>query len=82
MVERSAAPAPTRYPILALRTSEICRRLGGQRFPVTEAQAGTNLPPMHPHCRSTTMCDMSRAQLNRVNRPEGAGDRPGHHLCL
>ncbi|MCD8340641.1 MAG: minor capsid protein [Clostridiales bacterium] len=53
---------------LDLRTSEICRRLDGQRFPVAEAQAGTNLPPMHPHCRSTTMCDMSRAQLNRVNR--------------
>ncbi|MCD8142312.1 MAG: minor capsid protein [Clostridiales bacterium] len=53
---------------LDLRTSEICRRLDGQRFPVAEAQAGTNLPPMHPHCRSTTMCDMSRTQLNRVNR--------------
>ncbi|MCD8368267.1 MAG: minor capsid protein [Clostridiales bacterium] len=53
---------------LDLRTSEICRKLDGQRFPVDEAQPGTNLPPMHPHCRSTTMCDMSRAQLNRVNR--------------
>ncbi len=53
---------------LDLRTSEICRKLDGQRFPVAEAQAGTNLPPMHPHCRSTTMCDMSRVQLNRVNR--------------
>ncbi len=53
---------------LDLRTSEICRKLDGQRFPVAEAQAGTNLPPMHPHCRSTTMCDMSRGQLCRVNR--------------
>ncbi|MCD8160918.1 MAG: minor capsid protein [Clostridiales bacterium] len=53
---------------LDLRTSEICRKLDGQRFPVAEATPGTNLPPMHPHCRSTTMCDMSRGQLNRVNR--------------
>ncbi|MCD8381531.1 MAG: minor capsid protein [Clostridiales bacterium] len=60
-----------RYIYLAtldLRTSEICRKLDGQRFPVSEAQAGTNLPPMHPHCRSTTMPDMSEGQLNRVNR--------------
>ncbi|MCD7881082.1 MAG: minor capsid protein [Clostridiales bacterium] len=53
---------------LDLRTSEICRKLDGQRFPVAEAQAGTNLPPMHPHCRSTTMPDMDEGQLNRVNR--------------
>ncbi|MCD8086928.1 MAG: minor capsid protein, partial [Clostridiales bacterium] len=53
---------------LDLRTSEVCRKLDGQRFPVAEATPGTNLPPMHPHCRSTTMCDMSRGQLNRVNR--------------
>lgn len=37
------------------RTSEICRRLDGKRFPVSRAQAGVNLPPMHPNCRSTTV---------------------------
>lgn len=60
-----------RYIFLAtldLRTSDICRSLDMRRFPVAEAQAGTNLPPMHPHCRSTTMPDMSDEQLRRVNR--------------
>lgn len=47
-----------RYIFLAtldLRTSDVCRSLDMKRFPVSEAQAGTNLPPTHPHCRSTTM---------------------------
>lgn len=35
------------------RTSEICQELDGQRFKVEEAQAGVNMAPMHPNCRST-----------------------------
>lgn len=60
-----------RYIYLAtldLRTSEICRSLDGKRFPVNEAQPGTNFPPMHPWCRSTTMPDMSAEQLRKVKR--------------
>lgn len=60
-----------RYIYLAtldLRTSAVCRRLDRKRFPVAEAQAGTNLPPMHPNCRSTTMPDMSDAQLRKAPR--------------
>lgn len=53
---------------LDLRTSEICRSLDGKRFPVDEAQPGTNFPPMHPWCRSTTMPDMSAEQLRKVKR--------------
>lgn len=53
---------------LDLRTSEICRSLDGKRFPVAEARAGTNLPPMHPHCRSTTMPDMTDAELRKIKR--------------
>lgn len=37
------------------RTSEICSELDGKVFPVSEAQPGVNLPPMHPFCRSTTL---------------------------
>ena len=36
------------------RTSEICGSLDGKVFKVSEAKPGTNYPPMHPHCRSTT----------------------------
>ena len=37
------------------RTSEICNKLDGRRFKLSEAKAGVNLPPMHPFCRSTTL---------------------------
>ena len=37
------------------RTSEVCARLDGKHFPISEAKPGTNYPPMHPNCRSTTV---------------------------
>ena len=40
---------------LDFRTSEICGSLDGKTFPVSEAKPGTNYPPMHPNCRSTTV---------------------------
>lgn len=42
---------------LDLRTSEICRKLDLKSFQVSEAEAGVNLPPMHPFCRSVTIPD-------------------------
>lgn len=40
---------------LDARTSEICRDLNGQEFNIEDARVGENYPPMHPHCRSTTV---------------------------
>ena len=37
------------------RTSDLCRELDGKVFKRNSAQAGVNLPPMHPFCRSTTI---------------------------
>ena len=37
------------------RTSDLCRKLDGKVFKCNSAQAGVNLPPMHPFCRSTTL---------------------------
>ncbi|ASS76828.1 hypothetical protein CIG75_19030 [Tumebacillus algifaecis] len=37
------------------RTSQTCRHMDGEIFPVSEAQAGVNYPPLHAHCRSTTI---------------------------
>lgn len=54
--------------ILDLRTSEICRRLDKKEFPVAEAQAGKNLPPMHPWCRSTTIAWMPRELLHKLEQ--------------
>lgn len=37
------------------KTSEVCQDLDGKHFPIEEAKPGVNYPPMHPHCRSTTI---------------------------
>lgn len=42
---------------LDLKTSQICRQLDLKTFLVSEAEAGVNLPPMHPFCRSVTVPD-------------------------
>lgn len=37
------------------RTSRICQELDGKHFKTEDAMPGTNYPPMHPNCRSTTV---------------------------
>ncbi|OQB15721.1 MAG: NAD(+)--arginine ADP-ribosyltransferase EFV [Firmicutes bacterium ADurb.Bin193] len=47
-----------KYKFLAtldLRTSEICAGLDGKVFNTEDEAVGINYPPMHPHCRSTTI---------------------------
>ncbi len=53
---------------LDLRTSEICHSLDGRRFDLAQAQAGTNLPPMHPNCRSTTIPADAAQLLSKIKR--------------
>lgn len=53
---------------LDLVTSKICRSLDMKKFPVSEGQTGVNLPPMHPHCRSTTMPDVDEDVLAKIDR--------------
>ena len=33
---------------------EMCQALNGQAFKLSEAEAGVNLPPIHPNCKCTT----------------------------
>ncbi|MCI1750921.1 MAG: minor capsid protein [Megasphaera cerevisiae] len=35
------------------RTSSVCRSRDGHVYEINDAVAGTNLPPLHPNCRST-----------------------------
>lgn len=53
---------------LDLRTSSICRSLDGKRFKVSEQQPGLNCPPMHPWCRSTTICDIGDEEFSQMKR--------------
>ena len=34
------------------KTSKVCRKLDGKKVSIEEYQAGVNLPPLHPNCRS------------------------------
>ena len=53
---------------LDLKTSTICAELDGKRFKVKDEQPGVNAPPMHPWCRSTTICDISDEELSQMKR--------------
>ena len=53
---------------LDLKTSSICRNLDNERFKVSEQQPGLNCPPMHPWCRSTTICDIREIELAEMKR--------------
>ena len=53
---------------LDVKTSTVCRELDRKRFPVAEQQPGENCPPMHPWCRSTTICDISPETLAQMKR--------------
>lgn len=54
--------------VLDSRTSKICNELDGKKFQVKDRQAGTNYPPMHPFCRSTTIAviDVDRMYNNAL----------------
>ena len=53
---------------LDLQTSETCRALDGKRFRVAQQEPGKNYPPMHPWCRSTTICDITDEELAQMKR--------------
>ena len=53
---------------LDITTCPECAKIDMKRFPVSEAKAGVNLPPMHQGCRCTTMPVIDEAVLAKTNR--------------
>lgn len=54
------------------KTSEVCRELDGKVFRVKDAIPGKNYPPMHPNCRSTTVCHFADDKVtSRIAKGEG-----------
>ena len=53
---------------LDLRTSSVCREHDREVYEVEKAEAGVNLPPLHPHCRSTTRAYLGESTLNDIKR--------------
>ncbi|MGE7613512.1 minor capsid protein [Paenibacillus sp. NPDC101420] len=52
------------------RTSITCRDLDGKVFDIEDAQVNVNYPPMHGHCRSTTIPHYDDNIKERVARDE------------
>lgn len=48
------------------RTSTVCREHDGKIYPVEDGSPGTNMPPLHPHCRSTIA-----GSLKKDSTPKG-----------
>lgn len=53
---------------LDLRTSSVCREHDGKVYKVDEAISGENMPPLHPHCRSTTIAYLGEETLKNIER--------------
>ena len=57
------------------RTSDICASMDGKIFKLSEAQSGISMPPLHPHCRSTTIPHFPKDEIganiiDRIARDE------------
>lgn len=60
------------------RTCECCAALDGRVFDLANAKPGTNYPPMHPFCRSTTIADFGDEELAGLERR--AKDKDGNTI--
>ncbi len=50
------------------RTSTVCREHDGKTYSVEEGSPGTNMPPLHPHCRSTIAGSIKKDSVPRGSR--------------
>lgn len=50
------------------KTSTVCRAHDRKVYPVDSATPGTNMPPLHPHCRSTIAGNLTDYDTGRGKR--------------
>lgn len=62
---------------LDFKTSDICQEMDGRRFKVKDAVPGKNYPPMHPNCRSTTICEFPEEDAKKGKTTRVAKDKDG-----
>lgn len=53
---------------LDIRTSEKCRKMDGKVFLVKDGVVGTNIPPLHPWCRSSTVPEINGIARDKLKR--------------
>lgn len=64
------------------RTSDICREMDGKVFPLSQAQTGVNLPPLHPYCRSTTIPWFPEEEMEGYDEQRIAKDKDGNYYLV
>lgn len=52
-------------------TSKTCRKLDDKVYKLIDAKVGVNYPPMHPHCRSTTVSATSKLKTRAMRTAKG-----------
>lgn len=62
------------------RTSNKCREHDRKVYPIDEAQAGSNMPPLHPHCRSTIAGNLTDFDTGKGKRT--AKDDKGKRIII
>lgn len=62
------------------RTSNKCREHDRKVYPIDEAQAGSNMPPLHPHCRSTIAGNLTDYDTGRGKRT--AKNKDGKRIII
>jgi hypothetical protein len=64
--------------VMDSRTSHTCANLNDEVFKTEDATEGENYPPMHPHCRSTTVpyeyADIESDSVNETSKEESQND--------
>ncbi len=62
------------------RTSNKYREHDRKVYPIDEAQAGSNMPPLHPHCRSTIAGNLTDYDTGKGKRT--AKDNKGNRIII
>lgn len=62
------------------KTSTLCRAHDRKVYPVDSATPGTNMPPLHPHCRSTIAGNLTDYDTGRGKR--SARDKNGKRIII
>lgn len=62
------------------KTSTVCRAHDRKVYPVDGATPGTNMPPLHPHCRSTIAGNLTDYDTGRSKR--SARDKNGKRIII
>lgn len=62
------------------KTSTVCRAHDRKVYPVDGATPGTNMPPLHPHCRSTIAGNLTDFDTGRGKRT--ARDKSGNRIII